>query len=73
MDIIRTPPTKSRRNLMIGGGAVVLVAITAWTMSLDPASQSIERSAVLIDSVRKGDVVREVRGPGTCGRHRSSC
>ena len=39
--------------------------ITVWTLSLDPASQAIERSAVLIDSVRKGDVVREVRGPGT--------
>ena len=65
MDIIRTPPKKTRRNLMIGGGVLVVVALTAWTLSLDPASQSIERSAVLIDSVRKGDVVREVRGPGT--------
>jgi HlyD family secretion protein len=65
MDIVRTPPTKTRRNLMIGGGVVALVAITTWTLSLDPASQTIERSAVLIDSVRKGDVVREVRGPGT--------
>ena len=44
---------------------MLVVAITAWTLSLDPASQTIERSAVLIDSVRKGDVVREVRGPGT--------
>jgi multidrug resistance efflux pump len=50
---------------MIGGGVLVLVAITVWTLSLDPASQSIDRAAVLIDSVRKGDVVREVRGPGT--------
>ena len=65
MDIARTAPTKTRRNLLISGVAVVLVAITAWTMSLDPASQTIERSAVLIDSVRRGDVVREVRGPGT--------
>lgn len=65
MDIVRTPRTKTRRNLMIGGGVVTLAAITLWTLSLDPASQVIERSAVLIDSVRKGDVVREVRGPGT--------
>ena len=65
MDIARTAPTKTRRNLLIGGGVIALVVITAWTMSLDPASQTIERSAVLIDSVRRGDVVREVRGPGT--------
>src|SRR4051812_14577807 len=65
MDIARTAPTKTRRNLMIAGGVLVLVVITAWTMTLDPASQTIERSAVLIDSVRRGDVVREVRGPGT--------
>ncbi|MEO5590475.1 MAG: HlyD family efflux transporter periplasmic adaptor subunit [Gemmatimonadaceae bacterium] len=65
MDIVRTPPPNTRRRLLIGGGVVALVAITAWTLSLDPASQSIERSAVLIDSVRMGDVVREVRGPGT--------
>jgi HlyD family secretion protein len=65
MDIVRTPPAKTRRNLMIGAGVLALLVITAWTLSLDPAAQSIERSAVLIDSVRRGDVVREVRGPGT--------
>ncbi len=65
MDIVRTPPKKTRRNLMIGGGVLALILITLWTLTLDPASQSIERSAVLIDSVRKGDVVRDVRGPGT--------
>ena len=65
MDIIREPPKKTRRNLLLGLGAVVILAITVWTLSLDPASQSIDRSAVLIDSVRQGDVVREVRGPGT--------
>jgi multidrug resistance efflux pump len=65
MDIVRTPPKKTRRNLIVGGGVLALIAITVWTLSLDPASQTVERSAVLIDSVRKGDVVREVRGPGT--------
>ena len=65
MDIIRTPAKKTRRNLIIGLVALVIVAVTLWTLSLDPASQSIERSAVLIDTVRKGDVVREVRGSGS--------
>jgi HlyD family secretion protein len=50
---------------MIGGTVAAVVIFTIWTLTLDPAAQSIERSAVLIDSVRKGDVVRDVRGPGT--------
>ena len=65
MDIARTPPPRTRRKVMLAGSAVALVAITAWTLTLEPASQTIERSAVLIDSVRRGDVVRDVRGPGT--------
>ena len=65
MDIVRAPQKKTKRNALIGAGALALVLITVWTLTLDPASQAIERSAVLIDSVRRGDVVREVRGPGT--------
>ncbi len=65
MDIVREPPKKTKRNLMIGGGILAVVLITVWTLSLDPAAQSIERASVLIDTVRKGDVVRDVRGPGT--------
>ena len=30
-----------------------------------PAVPSVERSTLLVDSVMKGDVVRDVRGPGT--------
>jgi HlyD family secretion protein len=65
VDIVRTPPKKTRRNLMIGGGVAAVAAMTIWLLRLEPAAQTIERSAVLIDSVRQGNVVREVRGPGT--------
>lgn len=65
MDIVRTPPRRTRRHLLIAGGVLGLVGVTAWTLTLEPAMPTIERSAVLIDSVRRGDVVREVRGPGT--------
>jgi multidrug resistance efflux pump len=65
MDIARTPRPKTRRNVLIAAAVVALLAITAWTLTLDPAAQTIERSSVLIDSVRRGDVVREVRGPGS--------
>ncbi len=65
MDITRTPPKRTRRNLILGGGVLLVGALTIWTLRLEPASQSIERSAVLIDTVRKGDVVRDVRGSGS--------
>ena len=44
---------------------MAVAVITIWLLRLEPAAQTIERSAVLIDSVRQGNVVREVRGPGT--------
>ncbi|MDQ8155076.1 MAG: HlyD family efflux transporter periplasmic adaptor subunit [Gemmatimonadota bacterium] len=65
MDLARTPRPKTRRHALIGAGAVVVIGLTWFTLSLDPAAQVVERSAVLVDSVRKGDVVRDVRGPGT--------
>ncbi|MCU0635602.1 MAG: hypothetical protein MUE41_12075, partial [Gemmatimonadaceae bacterium] len=65
MDIARTPPPRTRRTVLIGAGVAGVAVLTAVLMRLDPAVPSIERSAVLIDTVRRGDVVREVRGPGT--------
>jgi HlyD family secretion protein len=65
MDIARTPPRKTRRTVLIIGALVAVAALTAVLSRLDPAAPSIERAAVLIDSVQQGDVVREVRGPGT--------
>lgn len=65
MDIVRAPQKKTRRNVMIAGGVVSVTAITAWLLTLDPAAQTVERASLLIDSVRRGNVVREVRGPGT--------
>lgn len=65
MDVARAPQKKTKRNVTIAVGVVAVLAITAWTLTLEPAAQSIERSAVLIDSVRRGDVLREVRGTGT--------
>jgi multidrug efflux pump subunit AcrA (membrane-fusion protein) len=65
MDIVRTPKRSYKRPLLIGGGVLALVAVTVALTSLDPAVPTIERASVLIDTVKQGDVVREVRGPGT--------
>ncbi|MBI3792322.1 MAG: HlyD family efflux transporter periplasmic adaptor subunit [Gemmatimonadetes bacterium] len=46
-------------------GLTVAVAFTGLLMGLRPAAPTLDRGAVTVDSVRFGDMVREVRGPGT--------
>lgn len=65
MDIPRAP-TKNRKLYVQGGiaaGGVIL--ITILLASLKPAAPSVDREVVSIDAVRRGTMVREVRGPGT--------
>lgn len=70
MDIARPPQSKRKRNIGFGVAAVVVVGATVWLSQLGPASQTIDRAAVLIDTVKRGDVVREVRGNGTLAPER---
>lgn len=65
MDIARAPQKKTGRNIAIGAGATAVIIATIALSSLDPAAPTVQRVAILIDSVRQGDVIREVRGPGT--------
>jgi HlyD family secretion protein len=65
MDTVRSPQKKTGRNLAIGAGGLVLASAAVLVARLDPASPSVERSTLLIDSVARGDIVRDVRAPGT--------
>ena len=65
MDIARAPQKKTGRNVAIGAGVVALIVATIFISRLGPASPTVQRAAILIDSVQKGNVIREVRGPGT--------
>lgn len=65
MDIARAPKKKTGRNLAIAGAVAAVVLLTVAVSRLDPAVPTVAKAAVLVDSVRRGDVVREVRGPGT--------
>jgi HlyD family secretion protein len=65
MDIKREPQ-KNRKKWILGGvGVIGLVGITIALMSLKPAAPSVERSTIYPDTVRRGEMVLEVRGPGT--------
>jgi HlyD family secretion protein len=57
---------KRRRQLMIGAGvAVALLAATVGVARLKPAAPQVERASVWLDTVKRGEMLREVRGPGT--------
>ncbi len=66
MDIPRAPANRGRKRLIYGGIALVaLVAMTVGLRGLKPAAPRVDRASVWIDSVQKGPLVIEVRGPGT--------
>jgi len=44
---------------------VAIIAVVIGVASLKPAAPSVDRSSVVIDSVRRGDMVIDVRGPGS--------
>ena len=65
MDIKREPQKNRKKYIMIGAGVAVLVAVTFALMSLKPASPTVELGTIYLDTVERGEMVLEVRGPGT--------
>lgn len=65
MDIKREPPKKTKRNVMIAGGVVTLAATTLALSNLEARAPSVSRSELWVDSVQRGEMVRQVRAPGT--------
>ena len=54
------------RRILIGGGAAAALALgTALLSGLSPAAPEVRRSAIWTGAVAHGELVREVRGPGT--------
>jgi len=65
MDIVRTSRKSYKRHIIIGVAMASVVLLTVALTRLDPAVPTVQSAAVVIDTVKQGDVVREVRGPGT--------
>jgi RND family efflux transporter MFP subunit len=68
MDISRPDlkARKRRQSIAITVAAVlVLAAITFFVLRLKPAVPSVERSSIYTDVVKRGPLVRQVRGPGS--------
>jgi RND family efflux transporter MFP subunit len=56
---------KRRRMLLIGGGALVLLALLSAAAWIGPALPNADRSSLWIGTVKRGDMLREVRATGT--------
>src|SRR4051812_6463901 len=69
VDIARDPQIlkrKRQRQLALGIGALlVVIGVSAALARMEPAAPSVDRSTVLEDTVKRGAIVRQVRGVGT--------
>src|SRR5579864_5470006 len=68
MDVPRPFAARNRRRRRISValiGLIVIGGITMGVTKLKPAIPSVERSSVWVDAVKRGSMVRQVRGLGT--------
>ena len=69
MDVKRDPAIlkkkQQRRVLLAVIGVVAITGVTVFVSQLEPASPTIARSGVYFGTVKRGPMVREIRGAGT--------
>src|SRR5579862_8036206 len=69
MDIARPEEEKRRRRMRrfvyAGAGLLLVIVITAALSRLKPAAPTVDRSTVWTDTVKRGPMLRDVRGLGT--------
>ena len=69
MDIARPEEEKRRRRVRryvyAGAGLLLVVLITAALSRLKPAAPTVDRSTIWTDTVKRGPMLRDVRGLGS--------
>jgi len=68
MDIARPYQSRKRRRrrLLLGATAVAVIGlITVGLSKLQPAAPSVEKGSIWMDTVKRGQMLRQVRGNGT--------
>ena len=68
-DIARDPAILKRKRLRQAGyaavGVIVVIAVSIALARMEPAAPNVERATVLVDTVKRGSIIRQVRGLGT--------
>lgn len=54
-----------RRTLMLVGAVAAIILVTLGIRTIEPAAPPVRRETLWIDTVKRGNMVLEVRGPGT--------
>lgn len=65
VDIPRQPRPKRARYIIAGAVIGVLIVVTLALGTLEPAAAAVDGETLWIDSVKRGEMVREIRAPGT--------
>jgi multidrug resistance efflux pump len=65
LDIKREPPKKTKRYIILGIGVIGLVTTSFIISRLQPAAPPVERGTLWFDTVKRGEMKREVNAPGT--------
>lgn len=65
MDIQREPRKNRKRYVMAGVAVLVLTIVTVALARMEPAAPTVDRATIWTDSVVRGTMLRQVRGPGT--------
>jgi len=68
MDIVRegvVEAKRKRRLILIASGGAAALLVTLGLSRLKPAAPTVEKSTVWIEAVKRGPMLRQVRGPGS--------
>ena len=65
MDIKRAPQSKKKQYIAWAAGIILIVVVSVGISKLKPAAPSVDRATLWVDSVRQGELLREVRAAGT--------
>ena len=68
MDIPRPEARRKKRirqAALAGGSVLLLVLVTVGIGRLEPAAPTVTRATVWVEAVQEGEMLRQVRGPGT--------
>ncbi|MCP3062823.1 HlyD family efflux transporter periplasmic adaptor subunit [Myxococcus sp. K38C18041901] len=65
MDIPKAKKPRRKPWVFAIGGALALILVTVGLGRLRPAAPSVDRASVWLDTVKRGPMVRQVKGAGT--------